>query len=79
MDTVAARPAYRVQIHERHEALGVIFVTAYNHPEFSHRIQDLVLSMPGGCLPDIDVYLRLTAEQWAMTNDDLAEHLKTVL
>ena len=79
MDTVAAKPAYRVEIKGRHESLGLIFATAHNHPEFSHRTQDLVLSMPGGCLPDIDVYLRLTEAQWAMSDSELSEHLKTVL
>jgi len=75
--------AYEVHIRGRNLDWCSVLVTVFNHPEFSHRMQDLTLSLKGGGfkgkLDEISVYRWLTPEEWAMPDELLAQHLITVL
>ena len=74
---------YEVQIRERDIGWYSIHITVHNHPEFSNKAQNLVLSVKGGGvkgkLDEITVYKWLSPYEWAMPDELLAQHLMTVL
>jgi len=62
---------------------GTLSITCHNHPKFSNRLQDLTIALKGGGSKrtpnDIDVDYWITLDEWVLSDDDLIEHLKTVL
>ena len=74
---------YEIEVHNKDMNWGALHITAYNHPKFSHRIQDLCLAVPGGGfrgkLRDIEVYMRLDNADWHLEGDALIDRLKEIL
>lgn len=74
---------YVIEVHNKDMNWGALHITAYNHPQFSHRIQDLCLAVRGGGLKgklrDIEVYVWLSNEDWHLEGDALIDRLKEIL
>ena len=74
---------YVIEVHNRDMNWGALHITAYNHPNFSYRIQDLTLAVRGGGfkgkLQDIEVYMWLDNVDWHLEGDALIDRLKEIL
>ena len=74
---------YVIEVHNRDMNWGALHITAYNHPKFSYRQQDLTIAVPGGGfrgkLRDIEVYMWLDNVDWHLEGDALIDRLKEIL
>jgi len=74
---------YSIKINRRDTQWGTVYVTCFNHPKFSNRLQDLTIALKGGGSKwtpnDIDVEYWLDADEYNLSDDQLVECLKTVL
>lgn len=82
-DVTRQTAEYHIEVLEKNQDWGAMFLRIWNHPDFSYRQQDLTLAVRGGGfkgkLRDIEVYMWLSNDEWSLEGEALIDRLKEIL